>query len=282
VNPDTMPRFKALLASIGVAWLWSSAEATPGQPTNSVTSPPLYVLDNSGENSHTSPLLPDGVMAWEAVEKSAEATNGQEAAKFTFAFTNISPEPIAILSGVGSCSCTTVQLPETPWLVQAGANGEIGVTIDLTGKSGTLFKSVIINTDKGIKNLMLSVKIQPPPPPAAMTDAQRAQAMATAKADRQAVFRGDCVKCHAKDVQGKYGQDLFAAVCAVCHEAVPRPTMVPDLHHLKDPTSEDFWRVTVMPAFATSQGGPLTDAQINTLAAYLAATIPPHPTSEAK
>jgi len=31
-----------------------------------------------------------------------------------------------------------------------------------------------------------------------------------------------------------------------------------------------------MPAFATSQGGPLNDMQIASLAAYLAAVNPPH------
>ena len=60
--------------------------------------------------------------------------------------------------------------------------------------------------------------------------------------------------------------------------------MVPDLHNLKDPTSEEFWRTwitsgkagTLMPAFATSQGGPLNDMQIASLAVYLNATIPSH------
>jgi hypothetical protein len=60
--------------------------------------------------------------------------------------------------------------------------------------------------------------------------------------------------------------------------------MVPDLHNLPMTTSEEFWRTwitsgkagTLMPAFATSQGGPLTDAQIASLAAYLNYMIPPH------
>jgi hypothetical protein len=64
--------------------------------------------------------------------------------------------------------------------------------------------------------------------------------------------------------------------------------MVPDLHNLKDPTSEEFWRTwitsgkagTLMPAFATSQGGPLNDMQIASLAVYLNGTIPSHPTPE--
>ena len=58
--------------------------------------------------------------------------------------------------------------------------------------------------------------------------------------------------------------------------------MVPDLHNLQVPTGEEFWRTWVtagkagslMPAFATSQGGPLNDLQIASLAAYLNATNP--------
>ena len=117
-----------------------------------------------------------------------------------------------------------------------------------------------------------------------MSEAERARGVAAAKIDRQAVFKGDCVSCHAKNVEGKYAQQLFTAICSVCHEANPRATMVPDLHNLQVTTSEEFWRTwitagkagTLMPAFATSQGGPLSDMQIASLAAYLNAAIPPH------
>jgi hypothetical protein len=74
----------------------------------------------------------------------------------------------------------------------------------------------------------------------------------------------------------------------ICHEANPRASMLPDLHHLTDaagkpiPTNEEFWRSwitvgkadTLMPAFAISQGGPLNDIQIASLAAYLNMAYP--------
>jgi mono/diheme cytochrome c family protein len=58
--------------------------------------------------------------------------------------------------------------------------------------------------------------------------------------------------------------------------------MVADLHTLKTPTNEDFWRTwiahgkpgSLMPAFSTAEGGPLNDMQIASLAAYLNAAIP--------
>ena len=155
-------------------------------------------------------------------------------------------------------------------------------SVNLQGKAGTLFKSVNVTTDKGNKNLMLRINILPPPPMPEMTEAQRAAGIAAAKIDRQVIFKGDCASCHLKKVEGKYGQQLFAAICAICHEAKNRASMVPDLHNLQVPTSEEFWRACItvgkegslMPAFATSKGGPLNDLQIASLAAYLNATCP--------
>ena len=53
--------------------------------------------------------------------------------------------------------------------------------------------------------------------------------------------------------------------------------MVPDLHALKTPTNFEFWRIwiahgkpgSLMPAFSTTDGGPLSDMQIASLASYL-------------
>jgi hypothetical protein len=54
------------------------------------------------------------------------------------------------------------------------------------------------------------------------------------------------------------------------------------LHNLKAATNDAFWRTWIahgkpgsfMPAFAESDGGPLSDMQIASLAAYLNAAIP--------
>ena len=127
----------------------------------------------------------------------------------------------------------------------------------------------------------MQITILPPVVPV-LTDAERARGVEIAKADRQAVFKGDCATCHAKNVEGKYSKALYDAVCAICHDAENRAAMVPDLHNLKTPTNEEFWRTwiahgkagSLMPAFSTAEGGPLNDMQIATLAAYLNSTIP--------
>ena len=248
--------------------------------SNGVASAPVYVPDYS----HATQPLPDGVLAWDATMKTVDATNEQDFARFTFTFTNLTAGTVTVLTGHPSCGCTTAELPPVPWQIAAGASGEFKLNVNLAGKLGTLFKSVNFSTDKGSKTLQLRINILPPPPAPEMTEAQRAAGIAAAKIDREAVFKGDCASCHLKKVEGKYGQQLFDAICAVCHAASNRATMVPDLHNLKVPTNEEFWRTwitagkagSLMPAFATSQGGPLNDLQIASLAAYLNAVIPSH------
>jgi cytochrome c553 len=259
--------------------LFASGIFSIAAQSNAVTTAPVYVPDMT----HASDPMPDGIFAWDELSKTTDAAANQPQAHFTFSFTNVSDGNVAILSAKGSCSCTTTELPSMPWLIPPGTNGQIGATVDLRGKSGTLFKTVTVSTDKGSKTLMLRINILPPALPT-MTDAARARGIAAAKIDRQAVFKNDCASCHVKPGEGKYGQQLYFAVCGVCHEAEHRATMVPDLHALKSATNDDFWRTWIahgkpgsfMPAFSTADGGPLSDMQIASLAVYLDSAMPSH------
>jgi cytochrome c553 len=267
----------ALICVIFVAARLLADDATP--TNNAATTAPVYVPDTS----HASDPMPDGVFAWNSLMEATNADADQEKAHFTFSFTNVSPGNVAILNVHPSCGCTTAQLPSLPWIVVPGTNGQIPITVNIAGKIGTLYKYVDVSTDKGMKRLMLQINILPPVIPT-LSDKDRAAGMAAAKIDRQAVFRDDCATCHVKPGEGKYGQALFKSVCAICHEANPRATMVPDLHALQTPTNDDFWRIwiahgkpgSLMPAFSTAEGGPLSDMQIASLAAYLDSAIPSH------
>jgi mono/diheme cytochrome c family protein len=189
--------------------------------------------------------------------------------------------PVVISEVHPSCGCTTAQLPPLPWTVAPGTNGQIGVTVNLAGKFGTVIKTVHVASNEGRIDLIVQINIQPPEIKN-LTQAELMRQMAIAKVDRQAVFKNDCATCHAKEGQYKYGRDLYAADCGICHEAEHRATMVPDLHDLKVSTNEEFWRTwiahgkpgTFMPAFSAGDGGPLNDMQIASLAAYLTAAIP--------
>ena len=249
---------------------------TNAPPPVAVT-PAVYVPDMT----HAGEPLPAGVLAWDNLMQSVEAAADQVEAHFTFNFTNSLSGKIVIISVHPSCGCTTAQLPPMPWIVEAGTNGQIGITVNLAGKTGTLFKTVNIVTDKGNLNLSVRITILPPVVPN-MTEADRARALEAAKVDRQAVFKGDCAACHVKPGVGKYGKALYDVSCGICHEAEHRATMVPDLHAIKTPTNEDFWRTwilhgkpgSLMPAFSTAEGGPLNDVQIESLATYLNTAIP--------
>lgn len=252
--------------------------------TNVATGPNLVAVTNLAYVTNLTTVTNHGF--WAAVfgrkyTSVAKVSTNTSVATVTNGVTSAA---VTVLSVHPSCGCTTAEVPPMPWILPPRTNSQIRVNVNLAGKAGTVFKTVTVSTDHGRTDLMLRINILPPPPPKAMTEAEKAQGIAAAKVDRQAVFKGDCASCHAKNLQGKYNQELFAAACAICHEANPRATMVPDLHNLKDPTSEEFWRTwitsgkpgTLMPAFSTSQGGPLTDMQIAALAAYLNATIPSH------
>jgi mono/diheme cytochrome c family protein len=251
--------------------------AGPPPATNTiVTTPPVYVPNIS----HANDPLPDGILAWDEISKSADVAAGQPQVRFVFNLTNVSPGNVVVLNVHPSCGCTTTELPPLPWTIAPGTNGQIGATVNLAGKSGTLIKTVNVSSDKGSKTLMLRINILPPVLPK-MTEEERARDIAAAKIDRQAVFHGDCAKCHVNNIQGKYGKPLFDSVCTICHEAEHRADMVPDLHNLKTPTNDEFWRTwiahgkpaSLMPAFSSADGGPLTDMQITSLAAYLNGAI---------
>ena len=106
-----------------------------------------------------------------------------------------------------------------------------------------------------------------------------------ALADRQAVFKGDCAKCHVEPTVNKMGQQLFTAACGICHEGEHRASMVPDLRALPKEKNADYWRTwitygrpgSLMPAFSKAEGGILDDAQIASLVSYLMTAIPAAP-----
>ena len=265
----------------GIVLVGARIFAADSNPTNAVAATsPVYVPDTS----HASEALATNTLVWDSTSKETNAAADAGNAHFVFSFTNVSAGNVVILNVRTSCGCTTAQLPPLPWIIPAGTNGQIGANVNFAGKSGMLLKTMTVTSDKGFQTLTLKITILPPVVPT-QSEADRARALEMAKADRQAVFRGDCATCHVKPGEGKYSKTLYDAVCGICHEGKDRATMVPDLHNIKTPTNVDFWQTwiahgragSLMPAFSTSDGGPLSDMQIASLAGYLNATIPSQP-----
>jgi mono/diheme cytochrome c family protein len=236
------------------------------------------------------PTQPPSYIAWDAESKEYNAKPGDSMASFTFYLTNVSAEVVMINSVHTSCGCTVAKLPEQPWHLQPGTNGPINVTVNLAGKSGTIVKSVTIDTSTGVKSLLVKVNIPTAQPVASGVDVDRMRNMQMALADRQAVFKGECAKCHSEPAHAKngaavVGAPLYAAVCGNCHDSPQRAALVPDLKNLKHPTNDEHWKKwiasgrvgSMMPAFAKAEGGPLDDSQIESLVHYLSSTIPSIP-----
>ncbi|MDB6121218.1 MAG: hypothetical protein JWQ71_211 [Pedosphaera sp.] len=219
------------------------------------------------------------LLVWDAVMKELTVTAGQATADFSFCVTNVSDTLVVIDKLNPSCGCTTAKLPSEPWLIAPHTGGHIGITVNLAGKFGTIYKTVTVSSTNAPKTLTVKVNI-PENPEMART---RNQEMA--KADRQAVFRNDCARCHMEPTKGKEGKELYAAACGICHDAEHRATTVPNLHALNHSTDYNYWKVwittgkagSMMPGFAIENGGPLTEAQIASVAKYLSETVPTNP-----
>lgn len=252
-------RFGAGLLAVTGAFLFSSALLSIGAPP---LPPPVPAA--APKNPSASKVL-----AWDAETKEVTTKPGEAVAKFTFSATNITDSEIVITDAHPSCGCTEAKMPSKPWHLAAHSNGVINVGVNLAGKSGTFFKWVDVSyASNAHVRLNLKVIMQEDP------KMVREQNQQKAKADHQAVFRGDCAKCHAQPAEGKMGKELYAAACKICHDAEPRATAVPDLHALNHSTDYNFWKIwisegkagTMMPAFSKKEGGPLTDEQIDSLA----------------
>lgn len=226
----------------------------------------------------------DTFLAFDGDTKEVTVTNGTPEAHFAFGLTNISTSTVTVNFVQTSCGCTVAKLPSQPWVLGPSSNGQIQATMNLAGTppGGTKVKTLTVNTDKGNKTLIAKAIVLPAAAPTAMNEVDRMGNQKLAMADRQAVFKNDCAKCHVEPGQGKMGKDLFAASCGVCHEAQHRASFVADLHHLKEPTNPEFWKNwiehgkpgSLMPAFSQAEGGPLSEAQIASLVAYLDVTFP--------
>lgn len=258
---------------------WS---VTPGNVPRPAPQPaPQPVLSNLP--------LPPGLLAFDAEQKEYTTKPGEVDCPFTFVATNVSPAEIAITFIQTSCGCTTAKT-QLPIKLAPGTTAEIPVNMNVAGKNGTVIKTVTVHTDKGQKVLLVKGNITPPQADPATMAMNRERNQQLAQADRQAVFKGECAKCHVEPVIGKMGRELYVAACGICHEAEHRASMVPDLHALKLTPNAEYWKLfithgkpaTLMPAFAQSQGGPLSELQINSLVEYLVKEFPHTKTNTVK
>lgn len=278
---------------IGLPPLPPAAPVTPTlrpRPTSAVSVPSSPIPNpnpNSNRSLNTNPPAVGAVLgttppfAWDSDFKEMTAKPGDPTAYLSFSLTNVSQQPVTIRAVRPSCGCTLADIPPVPWVINPGSNGVIKTTVDLRGKRQMVSKSITVETSHGYKVLTFRVAIPEPTltPTGGVMD--RSRNTEIAKADRQAVFRGECAKCHVEPTLGKTGAALFTAACGICHEGEHRAAFVPDLRQLKVAIGPTYWKHwitngkpdSLMPAFSATYGGPLSEAQILSLVDYLSTTI---------
>jgi mono/diheme cytochrome c family protein len=217
-------------------------------------------------------------LVFDAETKQYNASPGEATAPFVFNLTNVWTNEIVITGVKASCGCTTASMPAVPWHIPPAGEGQIHAQVNLAGKGGLVTKTLTFSTSIGTRLLFLKVNIPiAPASGGALSESERRAAMARAVGDPQAIFKGDCVSCHVEKGRNAHGETLYVADCGICHESSHREKIVPDLHALKQETDLAYWKQiitsgkphTLMPAFSATQGGPLTDDQIASLANYL-------------
>jgi len=272
----------ALLAAPQVQ---AQAVAQPASPLVPVLAPLTPVVPAPPTPPPQVGELATSIITWNTLDKAVSVDFGTVNVPYEFLFTNVSTEPVTILSVRTSCGCTTAQLPPMPWTIPPGSNDALNITMNLIGKAGTVVKSVTMQTDKGMKNLLVRCTILQLQSSTQMASGMREHNQMLALADPQAIFKGDCANCHAEPAKGKLGKELYTAACGICHEAEHRASSVPDLKVAKQERNAEYWRNwisggkqgTMMPAFSVGLGGILTDEQIGSLVEHLMKTMPTKP-----
>jgi mono/diheme cytochrome c family protein len=231
----------------------------------------LGVICSRGEEPRE---LPVSILKWNADALEARLKTGEFTAEFHFFVRNVSDRSIVIRAINPSCGCTAVTGTDLPITLNAHDETKIPVMMDVTGKSGSITKTLLVATDEGSKTLFVTSHIAP----LQDDDLRRMNNQGVARANRQAVLHGSCAACHVQPAEGKLGMELFQTACSICHVAERRAEFVPDLNPLRgDRRDAIYWRThiregrkdTLMPAFSAEEGGFLSDAQIESLVQFL-------------
>lgn len=183
------------------------------------------------------------------------AVSDKDTVEHVFEFSNAGDDDLLIEKVVAAAGNTKAKA--SSGRLKPGEKGSITVVVDMRGKKGIFSKNIDIYTNDPITPVTtLSVKIS------VKDRIHMAQYKATA------IFSEECLTCHVERGRGKKGWDLFKADCFMCHNAGKNTSLStmsrkPSKEMLK--AIRDGVENTLMPGFAVSNGGPLDDADIQSL-----------------
>jgi mono/diheme cytochrome c family protein len=174
-----------------------------------------------------------------------------------------------------SCGCTVAK-PSSE-VIAPGKSAILQVTLDTSLKLGTIEKTIdVVSNDADEPRKRLTLHAMALAPKGAKTHNGQIQVK-----DRLVLFKGECASCHVQRGEGKMGEELFLADCGMCHGMNAAGGVAPGLLKLdhETPQYRQWVRDTIangmpqnpsMPPFSKQHGGPLSDAQIDSLVNYLA------------
>ena len=227
-------------------------------------------------------------LVWDPMNAHHDVKPGEVGARFTFTVTNTSAADAEILEVNSSCDCTVAEMPSHPWIIKAHGTAKLEAVMDLRDKVASAASPSVYYKDIEVvgvgytNDLKLTVAVPAMTNTLSNDEMTRRWGQALSSVDHQAVFKNDCVKCHLVPAYGKQGEYLFHTICGICHEAKNRASVVPDLSKLKTAIDASYWSNwvtygkvgTLMPGFASTEGGALDDEQIRGLVAYLTTAFP--------
>jgi mono/diheme cytochrome c family protein len=186
--------------------------------------------------------------------------------KHSFKLSNVGVKPLLLQGSYASCSCTAAKLRLNR--LPPGASAFVDVTLDTTGIFGHINRDVIVASNDPVRKMLpLTIKCYIPDPHKGMSSDQLGKK----------IFAGQCATCHADKGNGKMGKALYLADCAMCHGARAQGGLGPMLR-LGNYSDSKVMRQAIsngnefnptMPAFLISRGGPLNQAQIDSIISYL-------------
>ena len=184
-----------------------------------------------------------------------------------FKFKNLGTGALKIVKTATSCGCTTTSGALKEYA--AGEAGEFTVVVDTRGKKGIVVKTVTLsleNDPQKTLELTLVMTLQPPVHPPLGTP-------------RNINTEAGCKSCHLESGQGQTGLFLYHRVCAQCHGkkgtgGSARAFDEAEWQQKMDDGTLAKWirsgePAKGMPSFVDGVTPPLSDAQVNSLVAYL-------------
>ena len=200
----------------------------------------LFLFSLSSADSFAEPLLKVEQVIGEKSVPTGKEIKGKLILK------NKGDELLKIHGVSSTCGCTTLKLKERR--IQPGDEVDLNFVVDTRGKLGMVEKTITVHSND-------------PESPWKEIVTFHALPSGMEGADTQAIFTPACSSCHIDNGINKKHEDLYQAVCAMCH-----PTAKFNLRGvvLSDMISKGQ-KLIAMPAY----GEHLSKDQINSLVEYI-------------